>query len=168
MNNFIHQTPGFLLKWQYVITPFYQVRLPKRQRSKRPPKLVLKRAENRTAGSLVFAVCAYLLGFSEVPFLVHWVSPSWFPLYLYDIFFPQHPEQSGAAEEVEMPQLQVVPRKRLSWTSVWMNDLHLSLAGQRDAPSLLPHRAFLRTSSPHTSPCPSNTGIPSLGLHRRV
>lgn len=168
MNLFIHQTPGSLLKWQYVIMPFYQVRPPKRQRSKRPLKLMQKIAENRAADALVFAICAYLLGFSQLPFLVRWVSPSWFPLYLYDIFFPQHPEQSGAAEEVEMPQLQVVPGKRLSRTSVWMCNLRLCLAGQRDAPSLLPHRAFLYPSSFHTSPCPRDTGTPSLGLYRRA
>lgn len=55
---FIHQPPDSLLKWQYVIMPFYQVRPPKRQRSKQPTKLMQNIAENRAAETLVFAVCA--------------------------------------------------------------------------------------------------------------
>lgn len=108
----------------------------------------------------MFAVFAYLLGFSQPPFLVHWVSPSWFPLYLCDVSFPQRAEQSGTAEEVEMSQLQVVPGKCLSRTSVWMRHPHLSLTGQRDVPHLLPHRAFLCPSSPHTSLLPQRHSCP--------
>lgn len=160
MNLFIHQTPGSLLKCQYVIMTLLQVTPSKKQRSKWPPKLMQKRAENRAADALGFAVCAYLLGFSQPPFLVRLVSPSWFLLYLCDVLFPQRPEQSGAAEEVEMPQLQVVLGKCLSRTSVWMCHPHLSLTGQRDAPSLLPHRTFLCPSSPHTSLLPQRHSYP--------
>lgn len=116
--------------------PFYQVRPPKRQRSKELLKLTQR--ETRAADAPAFAACAFLMGFSHPPSLVCLVSPSSFPLYLCVIFFPQHPEQSGAEEEVEMPQLQVVPGKRLSRTSVRMCHLHLHPAGQWDAPSLPP------------------------------
>lgn len=62
---FIHQTPDSLLKWQYVIMPFYQVRPPKRQKSERLAELVQMIAENRAADALVLPS-------------VHkcWVSPS--------------------------------------------------------------------------------------------
>lgn len=130
--------------------PCYQVRPPKRQRSKQPLKLMQR--ETRDADALVFAVCAFLLSFSQPPFLVCWVSPSSFPLYLCDTFFPQCPEQSGAAEEAEMPQLQVVPGKRLSRTSVRMRDLHLTPAGQWDAPSLPPAPQSFPLSQRHRHP----------------
>lgn len=139
--------------------PFYQVRPPKRQRSKQLLKLMQR--ETRAADALVFAVCAFLMGFSQPPFLVCWVSPSSFPLmYLCDIFFPQHPEQSGAAEEVEMPQLQVVPGKRLSRTSVRMCDPHLHPAGQWDAQFLpaAPQSFLLPQKHRHCLPWASQKG----------
>lgn len=64
MNIFIHQTLDSLLKWQCVIMPFYQVRPPKRLRSKQPPKLMQKREENRAAADApVFSVTAVSVGF---------------------------------------------------------------------------------------------------------